>query len=250
MQEWQTKNGISVVQVLGGRSNAYLISYRQQHFLIDTGPSSNQKTLFTNLQTCLCTTDGSHDSLTALILTHVHYDHVQNARFLVDQFHVQVVVQRSETDYLTTGYGPIPKGTNKMTAFFSNFASKILIKNRKIKAKFSFNPLEWSTIVDETLDLSSMGINAYIIHTPGHSQGSISIIVDDEFALVGDTLFGKKKGAVFPPFADDAKEMIKSWKRLLGTNCQVFLPGHGEQRNRDDVTRQYAHYSLKFGLDT
>jgi glyoxylase-like metal-dependent hydrolase (beta-lactamase superfamily II) len=82
-----------------------------------------------------------------------------------------------------------------------------------------------------------MGFNAYILHTPGHSSGSVSIIVDDEIALVGDTMFGIFPWSVFPPFADDVKQMTESWGKLLETNCRLFLPGHGTANKRSLVQK-------------
>jgi glyoxylase-like metal-dependent hydrolase (beta-lactamase superfamily II) len=49
----------------------------------------------------------------------------------------------------------------------------------------------------------------------------ISIIIDDEIAIVGDAMVGTIPDSIYPPFADDKKLLIKSWKKLLKTaeNC-------------------------------
>jgi glyoxylase-like metal-dependent hydrolase (beta-lactamase superfamily II) len=62
---------------------------------------------------------------------------------------------------------------------------------------------------------------------PGHSPGSLCVIVGGKDAIVGDTLFGISRRTAFPPFADDVDELLRSWERLIETGCQSFLPGHG-----------------------
>jgi hydroxyacylglutathione hydrolase len=87
-------------------------------------------------------------------------------------------------------------------------------------------------LVDDRFDLNEFGFNAYLMHNPGHTGGSMSLIVDDEIAIVGDAMFGVFKWSVFPPFAEDSAQMIKSWGKLLATNCSLFLPSHGSANIR------------------
>ena len=65
------------------------------------------------------------------------------------------------------------------------------------------------------------------------------MIVDNEIAIVGDAMLRFFKNSVFPPFADDIKEMIKSWGKLLKTECNLFLPGHGKEIKRELLQREY-----------
>ena len=78
------------------------------------------------------------------------------------------------------------------------------------------------------------------IHTPGHTPGMISFDIGAGRMLVGDTLFGIFRRSVFPPFASDVREMIQSWKKLLDTGCEIFLPGHGRAISRERLEREYG----------
>jgi glyoxylase-like metal-dependent hydrolase (beta-lactamase superfamily II) len=84
-----------------------------------------------------------------------------------------------------------------------------------------------------------------IIETPGHSVDSISILVDNEVAIVGDAMFGIFKKSIFPPYADDTAKMIESWGKLLHTDCQIFLPGHGRAIKRILLQKEYDKYARK-----
>ncbi|MBN2843477.1 MAG: hypothetical protein JXM68_10325, partial [Sedimentisphaerales bacterium] len=59
-------------------------------------------------------------------------------------------------------------------------------------------------------------------------------------------MFGIFPWSVFPPFADNVKQMTDSWGKLLETNCRLFLPGHGTANKRPLVQKEFS--SLKFRL--
>ena len=84
-----------------------------------------------------------------------------------------------------------------------------------------------------------------MIKTEGHSSGSISVIVDNEIAIVGDAMFGVFKNSVFPPYADNQTEMINSWNVLLDTDCNTFLPGHGKEIKKEFLQKEYYKYARK-----
>jgi len=89
-----------------------------------------------------------------------------------------------------------------------------------------------------------------IIHTPGHSPGSISIYWPTQKALItGDLIFKNGIGRTDLPGGNGAvlKESIKLLQKL---DVKYLLPGHGEiitdtgevQKNFDDVERAWFDY--------
>ena len=65
-----------------------------------------------------------------------------------------------------------------------------------------------------------------IIHTPGHSPGSISIYWPEQKALVcGDLIFEQSFGRVDFP-GGDAQKLIDSIKRISSLDIEILLPGH------------------------
>jgi len=72
-------------------------------------------------------------------------------------------------------------------------------------------------------------IRLRILHTPGHTEGSVCLLAEDEGLLYsGDTLFAGGWGRVDLPGGDE-DEMAASIARLSGLEdaIQVF-PGHGQ----------------------
>jgi endoribonuclease LACTB2 len=68
--------------------------------------------------------------------------------------------------------------------------------------------------------LLHLGIEGEIIHTPGHTDGSISLILDEEIAFTGD-LPG-------PTWGEDPMHQVEmSWQRIRALNAKTIYPGHG-----------------------
>jgi len=233
MKTWNTDN-CTIYQILEGRSNSFLIKCGNNFILIDTGRKNSWKELTAKLDEIL-----GKNKLSGLILTHTHFDHAENANRLKNEYNCTIIVHESEADYLKYGNAPIPKGTNLITGIIVDTIGK------KVQSRYNYKSIDPDILVDENYNLSDFGFSAYIIHTPGHSKGSISIIIDDEIALVGDTLFGVVRNSIYPPFADDTETMIKSWKKLLETPCKLFLPGHGREIRRKLLEKEYEKWLKK-----
>jgi glyoxylase-like metal-dependent hydrolase (beta-lactamase superfamily II) len=232
MKKWITTSGQVVYQVLSGRSNSFLVSSNDKFLLVDTGRKNSWTKLSKNLDEIL-----GENKLSCLILTHTHYDHAENAAKIKEKYGAKIIVQKNETNYLETGRSPLPRGTNILTRFLINNLAK------KIPFQTDFEPIDFDIKIDQKYDLKFWGFNAFILPTPGHSTGSISVIIDNELAIVGDALFGVFKWSVYPPFADDNKIMIKSWGKLLETGCLTYLPGHGTEISVNLLKKQYAQHN-------
>lgn len=225
MKEWITTSGYKIIQVLSGRSNVFLLTDGRSHILVDSGPGFMWNTLRRRLMKLHVV------KIDLLFLTHSHFDHAANAGRIRDNFNAQIIIHRCEAAYLASGDNVVPVGTNAIAKFLTGLFAK------RFMSVARYRPCVADHEFDTFFDLSFTGIKAYLMHTPGHTPGSSSLIADNEIALVGDTMFGVLSGSVFPPFAQDIRQMLQSWKRLLETGCGVFLPSHGSARERTLVER-------------
>lgn len=231
METYITSKGSRVIRILSGRSNSYIIKSGLINLLVDTGDKSSYNKIIKGLTSLNCFT------LDYIVLTHSHFDHCANTSQLVQRYGCKTILSKYESRMVSAGITPIPKGTF--------FATKVLSAlGRKYESSFaSYSPFTPDIEVGECFDLSIHGVNIKIIHTPGHSAGSLSILVDKEIALVGDTMFGIFPGSILPPFADDMHLLYKSWKKLLDTGCSSFLPGHGKKIDRKLLNSQIKKQS-------
>jgi glyoxylase-like metal-dependent hydrolase (beta-lactamase superfamily II) len=159
---------------------------------------------------------------------------VGNAAFITNNFGCQVVVHELEADMLASGFTPLPKGTNFFTRISIGLAHSGIIP--KITTQPCEPDIRYASMNNEPEFIPGLKI----IHTPGHTQGSVSLIVDNHIVICGDTLFGVFPGSIFPPFADDVPTLLRSWQVLLNTGGETFLPSHGREISRKLLNRKVS----------
>jgi len=235
MRSWKTKSGNEIFQVLSGRSNCYYLQTDLHTILIDTGKASAYKKLRQNLNLL----NPKNNNIDFLILTHTHFDHCQNAAQLQKEDNSKILMSMNEKDYVENGYTPLPKGTIFFSKIFSKLGIRLGLK------RFGYKPFTPDILIGDKFEFPVDKLNIRIIETPGHSSGSISIIIDDEIAIVGDTLFGVYPNSVFPPYADNPAKLIESWQKLLKTDCDTFLPGHGKEIKQKLLKKEYNKYAKR-----
>jgi glyoxylase-like metal-dependent hydrolase (beta-lactamase superfamily II) len=227
MRTWTTSGGIRIIRILSGRSNVFLVTNGTKNILVDTGCGFEWRLLKLRLNKLTVY------HLDCLILTHSHFDHAGNANRIWKAFKTPVIIHEKEAQYLASGKSPVPEGTfawsKMMVKMLSGIGSSI----------GRYRSCRNDILAESVYDLNDFGFNAYIIHTPGHTAGSVSVIIDNEIAIVGDTMFGIFPGSAFPPFAEDPKQLINSWGSLLDTGCSLFLPSHGSPNTRVMVQKDY-----------
>jgi hydroxyacylglutathione hydrolase len=164
----------------------------------------------------------SPSDIRLIILTHTHYDHCGSLKGLKDMTGASIVVHRNEETCLREGYGGFPQGTTPLTRAISWIGRTIG------KRVGGYAPVSPDITISERFELEEYGTDGYLLPTPGHTSGSMSVIVLNRYAIVGDTLFNVFKKGVSPPFVDDRDELFRSWGKLYDTDCKYFYPGHGE----------------------
>ena len=142
--------------------------------------------------------------ITKVLITHSHWDHISGLNLIKEKYSVPVFVHKDDSKNITN------PGTDGLSALFS---------------------VEGNT-VDHFLsdgDVIKVGnIELQVIHTPGHSPGSVCFYnAEDGFLISGDTLFKGSMGNISLPTAEPER-MWPSLEKLsnLPPETKVF-PGHG-----------------------
>lgn len=227
MKTWKTVRGTDIIRVISGRSNVFLVSVSGKYVLFDTCSHNYKDLLFSRLEKLNIT------RIDALVLSHTHFDHAGNASDVRKSFQAKVVVHEQEAGFLEKGENPPIRGTMLLTR------SMVHILGEKLEKRLKYPPCKPDVLVCEPVYALFPGFPISLLHTPGHSPGMLSMVIDKEIALVGDTLFGIFPGSVFPPFAMDAEQLILSWNKLLDTGCNWFFPSHGRPISRNLLQKSY-----------
>lgn len=84
-------------------------------------------------------------------------------------------------------------------------------------------------IADSRAFLASLGLDGEFVHTPGHSDDSVSLVLDSGEAFTGDlTMPGMA-------LADDAATVRSSWNALAERGARTVYAGHGPPRSLAEV---------------
>ncbi|MDZ7740160.1 MAG: MBL fold metallo-hydrolase [Bacteroidales bacterium] len=232
MKSWTTKEGTEIYRILSLPANVYLVRNEGRQFLVDTSTKLFYSTLRKRLDKF---SFGSGES-DCLVLTHTHYDHCQNAAAVKEETACRIIVSKEAKKLISDGFTDPPEGTMLLTRLLIDLAKKRGNKD------FHYRPFKADDTVTKEYHLFDND-NIKIIPTPGHSADSMSIILDNEIALVGDAMFGIFMRSIYPPFCDDTAEMLKSWDKLIDSGCTLFLPGHGTPITFPRLLSQYQKHN-------
>ncbi len=165
-----------------------------------------------------------------ILLTHGHFDHIASASEFKKLTGCKVAINRREKDRVEQALKPIPLGVTLW--------SKVLLTIFNIFLPFINFPGTSVDLVleDEEYSLESYGIHGKIIYTPGHSPGSMSLLLDTGDAFVGDLVmngFPLRIGPGMPIFAENTNAIKGSWRLLLSSGAKQIYPAHGKPFNAD-----------------
>jgi len=179
--------------------------------------------------------------LKLLILTHAHFDHAGSAAELKRQTGCRIVIHSLEKERLMRGYAPLPPGTR--------WKAKLLIVAGRLIARRigSFEGVEADIITERSLNLNEFGFPGRVIHTPGHTIGSMVVLMEGGEMFAGDTMMGIWGKEHFPPFAEDLPALCQSWEQIRNMEVSTIYPAHGIHFSRDSFLMEYDRAMKKYG---
>jgi glyoxylase-like metal-dependent hydrolase (beta-lactamase superfamily II) len=202
-----------------GIDNCYLIESKQC-VLIDGGAPGQSRAFVKRLAGL----DIAPSKISLIILTHAHWDHIGSVHALVERTGAKLAVNRRERPIVEQGLKSMPPGVTRWGVLFGAMLRAIL---PVIVIPATHIDIE---IGDEGLSLEPYGIHGKVVHTPGHSTGSVSIVLDTGEAFVGDlamNAFPLTRRPSLPIFAEDMEMVTESWRKLLGLGIKTAFPAHG-----------------------
>ena len=185
--------------------NSYLID-GPFRILIDPG----HQHLFTELRNSLRSLDIGPEDINLIIATHMHPDHIEAVQSFSSSS-TMVAIHETEYHYF-----------QERAAYYHGF---------NVEPDF--------LLTEGTLRGGQVELE--VIHTPGHSPGSICLYWPSHKALfAGDVIFEQGVGRTDLP-GGSGDQLKKSIERLSSLNIELLLPGHGNiLRGQKEIAQNFS----------
>jgi hydroxyacylglutathione hydrolase len=159
-----------------------------------------------------------------IVLTHSHFDHAGSSKDIGELTGARIVIHESEKEFLENKGFAFIKGVNT----WGKISEKLFFP---VLRRIGFDrPVSDIIMKSEDIPLYEYGVDGKIIHTPGHTVGSISVLLDTGEAFVGCMAhdgFPFRLTPGLPIYAGDISEVKKSWRMLIAKGARIIFPGHG-----------------------
>ena len=199
----------------------YLIDFAGELVMIDAGAGGSSSQIVRNIEMLGL----NPASLSHLILTHCHIDHIGSAPFFRERFGAKILIHERDAQALETG-DAVKTAANWYGTTFPP---------TKVDRKFQG--------AHEILKFG--GEELHCLHTPGHTPGSISVYLERGGQRI---LFGQDiHGPFHKAFGSDITAWKKSMQALLALEADILCEGHfgifqPKNKVRDYIERYLEEY--------
>ena len=164
----------------------------------------------------------NHFDIKWVFLTHGHFDHTWNCRFLKEKYGAKVILHEKDRDIFCLDEKRDVYGTSEKNETFAHFANTL---NSETTAPFC--RVDIFLTDEDTGYLRTLGFDADIVMLHGHTAGSMGIL-KGRVLYAGDAL-SAKRGDYYTAFiGENVEEVFRTEERIFGLNPLVIAPGHGQ----------------------
>ncbi len=206
---------VGIHRIAGGNVNCYIVAENGNAILVDTGRKKYREKI---LKKCR----DFHVNL--IVLTHGHMDHCQNAAYLANTLHIPIAMSEKDSNLIPDN--------RRQSLMAKTFLGKIVLAaSLKSFEKDSLEAFEPNIHLRTGDDLKAYGIDARVIELPGHTNGSIGLVIEDKL-FVGDALMNMFYPTTSMLYTDE-QQMLLSAGRISELGEKTIYFGHGgPKKNR------------------
>ena len=217
---WQGMGNNCNTSILTG-----VLKGEKPHVIIDPGHIINESSegCFESLEESMKGDKIKIEDIGLIINTHSHPDHCQANELIINRSGASVTLSKEEDDFRTS-------------------------IGERMYTMFGMKPPRFTPLFhlkEGNMDLGKDGFQIQVIHTPGHSPGSVCLYLPDTKVLItGDVIFFMSVGRTDFP-GGSTIQLKKSIDRLSQLDVEYLVPGHNTEPNgiiqgKDRIKRNFA----------
>jgi glyoxylase-like metal-dependent hydrolase (beta-lactamase superfamily II) len=204
---------IRVYSIRTGFSFCYVVDGGNGTVLVDCGSPGHEDRIVRRLGDLGC------GELRLVFITHAHLDHYGSASALRRLTGAPVGVHTADADAMAGGETPLGdvRGWGRVMKRLMPLVERFM----------GPEPTHADVLFEHGARLESFGIDAEVVHTPGHTPGSSTLIVEGRIAFVGDLVStrGRPHAQLF--YATDWSAVARSLRHLQELDLEEVYTGHG-----------------------
>jgi hydroxyacylglutathione hydrolase len=207
-----------------GVSFCYLIEGGDGAVLVDAGSRGHESKILDRLSAL------GGKALRLVFITHAHLDHYGSAAALRRLTGAPVGVHKKDADAMARAETPL----GDVRGWGKGMKGLMPLVERFMKPE----PTTADVLFEDGGRLEEFGMDAEVIHTPGHTPGSSTLVVEGRVAFVGDlaSTRGWPHAQLF--YATDWPAVGRSLRRLQELDLESVYTGHGPGPVRGDVFKK------------
>jgi hydroxyacylglutathione hydrolase len=223
----------TVIQInTGNFTNVFLIQGHAGCVLVDTGNPGKADRILERL----AKRGVAPDDIRLILLTHGHTDHFGSAAELRERTGAPVAIHALDAEALRQG---IHQPDSLQPTSWPIALLMRLSALRNLVAPDHAPAFEPDIVFEEEWRLDEYGIAGRVLPTPGHTPGSVSVLLDSGEAIVGDMVIGdflrllRRPG--LPIVAWDLERNWESVRQFLDLSPRTIYTGHGGPFKIEDL---------------
>lgn len=208
---------MKIKKIKCGSDNCYLVIKNKEALLVDTCRKKDREKVL-----AICK---AYD-VKVIVLSHGHQDHVASAGFFSDYFKAPIAMNSKDFELAKNPEAQVMTPRH----LGARFLSYVL---KKISRPPSVEAFEIGIDLYHGYRFDDWGFECQVVGLPGHTQGSIGLLVGQDDLIVGDALMHVFKAGL-PLIYGDRDQMLESAKKISSMDLKGIHFGHGRgQTNKN-----------------
>jgi hydroxyacylglutathione hydrolase len=191
---------------------SFLLEYPHGLYLIDSGSPGRQAAVLGMMDSL------GRDDLKLIWITHAHYDHYGSAAALRECTGAPIGVHPADEESMLRGRSPL--GT------WRGRGAVLILANALLTCLWPLTPTRPDFNLEDGGTLERFGLEAAILHTPGHTPGHTCVLLEDVTAFAADLLARIPRPRLQDLLATDWSQLPASLARLQAAQPERIFTGH------------------------